>query len=1565
MAEMPQPGETASGEGMPALAADLTAAAGAEEGSLEAMRSALASATAAGQSEPIVAGPGGGDLAALLGGEQTAPGEGQAGFAAPQAEGGEEPLVLRRDLPLQPPTGPGALPEWVVGRAGEVVGEATGALGQRVAVEAFASLPTTSLRRASASSPFLIVAGPAPVWDSQGKGSLGPCSVWISASLFAAGAPAPGWVGLKVASGAISGAAPTLGPSVLIVPDAATLRVELKLSPMAPAGGAGPGQDARDADVRAPDRVVFTLAPAGGRVAELGEALLTAYGTTVRMRHAGRGPAFVPVLSSIVFPLDPDSGEWSPGASASSLAALGGGGRLSEAGWSLPVTRAQPSTLGAAEGPGNLTLRVDGLTLGFAKQARPVPMGMAWLVAQPGSLMLLADAAVGTGVGGGVTLYPDPDGGRGVGGRAEFRFADAFALRYMVSGAGTEGIGAGVALEAFLDRPLAATGQRIPLVDPTGIFFLTQSSTGTTLLLQSVAEGVMAMTQGLTVLLDNALLSLDAPTQFAIRASVSDDGPGFTAPQGAAAIVFPLNGILPTLPDPYVSTFTPSPEGTTGLADRSEDAERVQTVVARLDWDAAAGPAEPSLTFKQPTPTASAPASPEEVAADAMEALGDVAVPDRRADAPVPDRELLQGLILGLANAAAALPGLIALLDVSSNADQFGVRLGVPVAPSGGAAMLDPPKSRPVVDGMGLLAPAHIVSVMTLPAVQWEPVIGSDASGPFSPMEFPNSGGETEITSRSVRLVPFAPTPALTQMIDDYDDASASEGAVAFVTFPFGIRAVALLNPPRGSGAAAELDLHQPRFAEAQLVGAKQVRAIAVRNPLGPASGRASLSGAAVQLSNGMSSGLSPIHPLTSFFNEDFGPGGNRPQVPVDRFELSGYGESLFSEWKDDSGGSITQVRFDVLNGRTAVEVVQARSILYPYGVRVIRTIKMLRDNAGRVRRTDSGWQAQTDGRYAWLRPDVKTHPGVVRGVTRVENIRDTNHTWKTAAGTQLMAVRFDCLVDLEGTVAGAGAEGAPSRGQLGFVQASSNPTQGLTPLEFAELIRANGPLGGSVDAIVEVGGGGLRSRVTRVGVGVTDGLTGPEFAMATWGSPVLPAGGSWSVVRRAMADPAPGPVDPALGVPLIRAGHAGSPPNPAAPYRFADPADLAKPNSPAADYALLHATDTQRVLFPRPKVELSGARAGQLSSSQPPVLADPFLMATAVGPFPPVATAIGFPDADYGLRPTPGGDLALDLVHNDFQVGGGDRTIHAAGGTTFSVRYRDERGDPAVVHLELNSAKPVPWAFRLGGVELCFTTSMMGEVIRFLGTVEASANRPGRFSGATIHFGDALEAVEFLTDFLGTKRLADMPLGSRNHSSLKIAEKIPIVGAPGQPEKIDLGVVKLVDADVTVGIEVDLAKGETAVGFELAAIITGRTPYDPLVGAGQLKFEIQSDSSGNAFKLTLGLGVGVEGDIGPFEAKAFFFENAYVVVGTNQVGFGMGLELKGEIDLKVISAEIDVEASAMAIEATCPAGSTQWLVAQLTIAVDITIAWVIDIEFDYKMQVETNLNDGPCPVPV
>ncbi len=108
---------------------------------------------------------------------------------------------------------------------------------------------------------------------------------------------------------------------------------------------------------------------------------------------------------------------------------------------------------------------------------------------------------------------------------------------------------------------------------------------------------------------------------------------------------------------------------------------------------------------------------------------------------------------------------------------------------------------------------------------------------------------------------------------------------------------------------------------------------------------------------------------VTEIFNNEFGPDAGKliqRGVPVERYDFSGYGANLFSHWVDPEAkiAQTSQAKFDVWRGRTAHEVIQVRSIVYPWGIRVVRTITLYRNSAGLVYRIDSGWRAESDGVY-------------------------------------------------------------------------------------------------------------------------------------------------------------------------------------------------------------------------------------------------------------------------------------------------------------------------------------------------------------------------------------------------------------------------------------------------------------------------------------------------------------------------------------------------------------------------------------------------------------------------
>ena len=234
------------------------------------------------------------------------------------------------------------------------------------------------------------------------------------------------------------------------------------------------------------------------------------------------------------------------------------------------------------------------------------------------------------------------------------------------------------------------------------------------------------------------------------------------------------------------------------------------------------------------------------------------------------------------------------------------------------------------------------------PQVQWEPV--ADALGV---LRSSLNGGPTLVGAQSVMLVPVSPDAIATGILETI---KATRRAAALFSLPFGLRAMVRLSPPESAPGqpphhGVETTLHEPGFGVLQ--SARQFRLQATGAPVASRQ----MPGTLMQLANFPPGGpLSSVLPqvMMTRLNQDFA-----ESVPLHHADLSGYGLSSFSEWSqtvNDTG--FIKAHFHVLNGRTAYEVIQFKSICWPSQARVVRTITLERHNSGVVKRTDSGWVA-------------------------------------------------------------------------------------------------------------------------------------------------------------------------------------------------------------------------------------------------------------------------------------------------------------------------------------------------------------------------------------------------------------------------------------------------------------------------------------------------------------------------------------------------------------------------------------------------------------------------------
>ena len=610
------------------------------------------------------------------------------------------------------------------------------------------------------------------------------------------------------------------------------------------------------------------------------------------------------------------------------------------------------------------------------------------------------------------------------------------------------------------------------------------------------------------------------------------------------------------------------------------------------------------------------------------------------------------------------------LLDLSSNCSQFGVVFGTgtPFSRYRGAekfSRVDPFRAfRAVEDfrisNLFLESTLDNVRVMTLPAVQWEPVVEvTPRLAPGETYRFPYSGPSSQIVARTpprkngdvsetrpaVRLVPVAPLPALEGIVESF--ASEDPVAVAALSsLPFGLVGLAEVRNPGGtrtdnppakirriefqipSKEDPKTKLKSPDFSPAHQLSFTPpvpVPDFAI-GPFLPHFGLGLLDGG-ISLREVLTSSSSPSFPgITRLLRLKVGPhltddDGNvlpdraeltdpvAPQdfvdafndkVPLSRFDLSGYGASIFSDWRRVLGPNeekgITQVLLNVLTGRTSREVVEFQTVMAPFAVKVVKVVDIRRLSSGVVVRRELDWQATSDGRYMYKNPAIVTHPGIILGVSAVRNIRDISGTIEDVATYR--KVKFDCNVDiLDGgerrTIHAVDLDGCVFLTSLNLGKHSQPITDDLMGQNghktyAAVLEKLN--LGGAIDTVVTIGPSGQKKRVRsmRFKPSIDPTTNEPVAASAAMGAPIFPSGGQWSFAKASQTDDfnQTGPVDLSVGVPLVKFGRHDGPDllTLDTPFQFKDAEDLL-PITPQTMYSIVHGAASHRVLFQDPAI--------------------------------------------------------------------------------------------------------------------------------------------------------------------------------------------------------------------------------------------------------------------------------------------------------------------------------------------------------------------------------------------
>lgn len=757
-------------------------------------------------------------------------------------------------------------------------------------------------------------------------------SLWIAVP--ALGVAGGGVVGVAFASATahVQGTLQHQPGKVLIGPGA-KLTLTLELAPPAsPLPGSGLGADATQMTLALPAHATIEFTAAGVRVIAYDQIAAAVYGTSLTCNRQAHSPRRTTLGGDLViFPGDLSIAQFPVAACLSPEVAVAGGAALTAgaSGWALGVVTQPIAQLGAAPGAGALYLELGpGLTLKYGTLTEPTPLASAQLLLTPGTIVI--GGVLGRAVGQRLTLWDAPPADPNVA-PASSRHASELLLRarrksHLVAlvSKSLESVLAETTVRANVDRPLEADGRRMALVFNSALVGFVHDASAQRVLV--AAQAPNAKDPAGTIALEN-VLALCGPARSAVLLA-NRTGMRLT---GMLAFGFDQAGLIPTLPDPYATNFVnPRERGKAGA-----------TLVAFVRWTTS-----PQLAF------------------------------------------LLSLAPTGSTSFASTHTGGLTLLDLSTNADQFGVQLLA--ARDAGAGI--------AIDGLALVAPQQTLASYALPGISWEPVV-DDRTHDWYDAYAADDGPPTRLAASTVNLVRVEPKVALVE----FANAAAAANVVGQFTLPFGLIAnldvntkssattgrptLSLIRANYASGVAAALQLAimaAPGKSDAALPGSTSTGApIPVHPPPHPPplDPPTPVYGAAILGANEIVNGQYDTLSAADFFDEQFTPHSpqSTPEIPVARIDLSGYGTSIFSDWRDDNihKVGVVRARFDVLIGRTAYEIIQLQSVIVPWSIRITRIIIFERFDNGLIVRHDTGWKAVGEGKFELFAPGQVLRGGV------------------------------------------------------------------------------------------------------------------------------------------------------------------------------------------------------------------------------------------------------------------------------------------------------------------------------------------------------------------------------------------------------------------------------------------------------------------------------------------------------------------------------------------------------------------------------------------------------------
>lgn len=1438
---------------------------------------------------------------------------------------------------------------------------------------------STPLVRGGTTFAYLVTAGGQQAPTSASV-TLGAGTLWFDASMLgAAFASGTGLVGVPFASATLKTTGTvTFGAAGITLDPAATLALTVasRTSPVTAPAGDAIGKDFQSAKLTPFAGATITFAPGTGAgsatIAPTGQATALVYGQTVTL--APKPGAAVTALDLpapfAAIACTPAPGTFAAASSASSEFAVSGSGPLLSGGVLFPVVElgsATPSTLPEPAEAWSAALGVGpGLRAQLGNVAAPVRLAGAVLALTPARLVGLV------ALQGRVTQRYDlwtthppallplhavavPDLPRPQP-LVTLDLPPGTAVGFSATPT-AETVLAACTIDAVVDQPVAADGSRIALHGPA-LELRTLTATGIAIDIGSPLTPKAVTSMALDT--PNALIPVGTPNGFLVVGTLASG-----TISGKAEVVFPAAVVIPTLPHPYAASYLASPR-----------TEEIAGVAARVAWSAVAPVSPPALSIELIRASALTGAFAGAAAGAAAQGAGaapvpPVAVPAAPPPAPPAPALVTEALVTASRSDTGGLVGF-ALLDVSSAGSQWGI------------AVLDGGIPQLAFSGLELEAPSADTLVFTVPGISWEPVVDGNAAIPSWFAAFaPNDGTPTTFLVSTGSPVPLVPLPALKA----YQAAAGTHPTTATFTLPFGITAHLVDGPTAPGGPAAgsghptyqtpAVSFPQAGPAGADLTGAAvlSVRATGP-DPLGlvlPGSATVGTFDPATPSNDSYGALVMGATPPTlapaDFWNQGF-QGAKQGGIPVARIDLSGYGTTMFSDWResDPSYVGVVRANFEVHQGRTAHELVEFQTWILPWCIRMQRSVVFDRSDGGEVVRHDSGWQPVDVGKFILLEPPV-TNPALVMAgpVVQLQNVRNIVIAGADVVvdGIAFAPLTFDADVvfDPKVFVAAFGKNPAPSVPATG-IQGWADATVGAAPTgqQIVDLLKQVSRAAGRTSGIARVGGTGesqFTMNLASFAAGVTSGAKN-LVQVALFGTPRLPKDGQWSVAKRASTANAPSAVPQATPVPLTKAvAPASLPTGPgtwADGWRLLDPEDAQSPDAPATFYSLLQGTGTAKTLYEHPLIGDAGQAMG---FGNKPSLADIGSLLGVGGLFPNLGSILQIPD----LSSVP---LQADGFTKTYTwtITEADRTLLDLGIVHLVLSYKGPNGDPTQARIDLDATPGAPnWHIYINSVSVQAIVDGFGSdpLLTVQGGFQAGSDIKAGFVGPSatptappgpanlpgqlgVLYGSALSAIKDI--FSGLSDLAkdlggdaQLDVGFTG-SQLSVLQSFTLPTIPlGFGDISDLGI----DLGFTATIPTDAAF-HVGIGSKTEPF---QWTVDPLAGTGAIVLGV--DHGAIDVYIEAGLGLGLAIDVGIASGSASIVVSMSLEIANSAITLGLMLTGKAEVDVLggLASASLTLSAALQITLKPLPSPTEADLAGQVAVGIHISICWVINIDFD------------------